>query len=172
MLSRNLEKSLHRALALASDRGHEYATLEHLLMALAEDQDAIAVLRACGVDVARLGGETNPETELVLEVLLGASFNRELAEGLQLLAAPRMGEDPAGRNLAERGLLAGLHPLELDPNLRRLWLELWETEIRGQGRDLEGLSGSLDLILGILLLAFLFFVYTRMRREDRSDGTE
>ena len=57
MLSRNLEKSLHRALALASDRGHEYATLEHLLMALAEDQDAIAVLRACGVDVARLGGE-------------------------------------------------------------------------------------------------------------------
>ena len=57
MLSRNLEKSLHRALALASDRGHEYATLEHLLMALTEDQDAIAVLRACGVDVARLGGE-------------------------------------------------------------------------------------------------------------------
>ena len=57
MLSRNLEKSLHRALALASDRGHEYATLEHLLMALTEDQDAIAVLRASGVDVARLGGE-------------------------------------------------------------------------------------------------------------------
>ncbi len=57
MLSRNLEKSLHRALALANDRGHEYATLEHLLMALTEDQDAIAVLRACGVDMARLGGE-------------------------------------------------------------------------------------------------------------------
>ena len=57
MLSRNLEKSLHRALALANDRSHEYATLEHLLMALTEDQDAIAVLRACGVDVDRLGGE-------------------------------------------------------------------------------------------------------------------
>ena len=34
MLSRNLEKSLHRALAQASERNHEYATLEHLLMAL------------------------------------------------------------------------------------------------------------------------------------------
>ena len=55
MLSRNLEKSLHRALALASARSHEYATLEHLLMALTEDQDAVAVLRACGVELERLG---------------------------------------------------------------------------------------------------------------------
>ena len=55
MLSRNLEKSLHRALALASARSHEYATLEHLLMALTDDQDAVAVLRACGVETERLG---------------------------------------------------------------------------------------------------------------------
>ena len=54
MLSRNLEKSLHRALAQANDRKHEYATLEHLLMALTEDQDAIAVLKACGVDIEKL----------------------------------------------------------------------------------------------------------------------
>ncbi len=51
MLSPNLEQSLHRALAAANKRRHEYATLEHLLLALTEDQDAIAVLRACGVDV-------------------------------------------------------------------------------------------------------------------------
>ena len=51
MLSRNLEQSLHRALANASERNHEYATLEHLLLALTEDQDAVAVLRACGVDL-------------------------------------------------------------------------------------------------------------------------
>jgi len=50
MLSQNLEQTLHRALALASERRHEYATLEHLLLALSEDQDAVAVLRACGVD--------------------------------------------------------------------------------------------------------------------------
>jgi ATP-dependent Clp protease ATP-binding subunit ClpA len=54
MLSRNLEQSLHRALAAANDRRHEYATLEHLLLALTEDQDAVAVLRACGVDLDRL----------------------------------------------------------------------------------------------------------------------
>lgn len=54
MLSRNLEQTLHRALALASDRHHEYTTLEHLLLALTTDQDAVAVLRACGVDVPQL----------------------------------------------------------------------------------------------------------------------
>ena len=54
MLSRNLERSLHQALALARERRHEYATLEHLLLALTEDQDAMAVLRACGVDLDRL----------------------------------------------------------------------------------------------------------------------
>jgi len=41
VLSRNLEKSLHRALACANERRHEYATLEHLLLALTEDQDAV-----------------------------------------------------------------------------------------------------------------------------------
>jgi ATP-dependent Clp protease ATP-binding subunit ClpA len=54
MLSRNLEQTLHRALALANERRHEYATLEHLLLALADDQDAMAVLRACGVDLEKL----------------------------------------------------------------------------------------------------------------------
>ena len=51
MLSANLEQTLHRALAYANERRHEYATLEHLLLALTEDQDAIAVLRACGVSL-------------------------------------------------------------------------------------------------------------------------
>jgi ATP-dependent Clp protease ATP-binding subunit ClpA len=54
MLSRNLEKTLHRALAYANERRHEYATLEHLLLALIEDQDAMAVLRACSVDLEKL----------------------------------------------------------------------------------------------------------------------
>jgi ATP-dependent Clp protease ATP-binding subunit ClpA len=54
MLSRNLEQTLHRALGLANDRRHEYATLEHLLLALADDVDAATVLRACGVDAEKL----------------------------------------------------------------------------------------------------------------------
>jgi ATP-dependent Clp protease ATP-binding subunit ClpA len=52
--SRNLEVTLRRALALATERRHEYATLEHLLLALCEDQDAAAVFRACSVDIATL----------------------------------------------------------------------------------------------------------------------
>jgi ATP-dependent Clp protease ATP-binding subunit ClpA len=54
MLSRTLEKTLRRALAFANARQHEYATLEHLLMALTEDQDAIGVLKACAVEIDRL----------------------------------------------------------------------------------------------------------------------
>jgi ATP-dependent Clp protease ATP-binding subunit ClpA len=57
VLSRNLEKTLHRALALANERRHEYATLEHLLLSLTEDQDAVAVLRACSVDLEKLRRE-------------------------------------------------------------------------------------------------------------------
>ncbi|HYH39001.1 MAG TPA: ATP-dependent Clp protease ATP-binding subunit ClpA [Azospirillum sp.] len=57
MLSRNLEQTLHRALAYANERRHEYATLEHLLLALTEDSDAMAVLRACGVELDRLRTE-------------------------------------------------------------------------------------------------------------------
>ena len=52
--SNSLEKSLHRALAHAGERRHEYATLEHLLLALTEDADAVAVMKACGVDVEAL----------------------------------------------------------------------------------------------------------------------
>ena len=54
MLSAELEKTLHRALALAGERSHELATLEHLLLALCDDADAVAVLKACGVDVDKL----------------------------------------------------------------------------------------------------------------------
>jgi ATP-dependent Clp protease ATP-binding subunit ClpA len=49
MLSRNLEQTLHKALSEATKRKHEYATLEHLLLALTYDQDAMAVLRSCGI---------------------------------------------------------------------------------------------------------------------------
>ena len=52
--SRNLEQTLHRALAVASERRHEYATLEHLLLSLLDDAEAAAVMRACSVDVEAL----------------------------------------------------------------------------------------------------------------------
>jgi hypothetical protein len=52
--SRELESTLHRALAGANHRKHQYATLEHLLLALIEDQDASAVMKACNVDLGAL----------------------------------------------------------------------------------------------------------------------
>jgi ATP-dependent Clp protease ATP-binding subunit ClpA len=47
--SKSLENALHQALSLASSRRHEYATLEHLLLALIDDEDAAAVMEACNV---------------------------------------------------------------------------------------------------------------------------
>jgi ATP-dependent Clp protease ATP-binding subunit ClpA len=52
--AQNLEKTLHQALADASERRHEYATLEHLLLALIDDEDAAQVMNACGVDLSEL----------------------------------------------------------------------------------------------------------------------
>ncbi len=49
--SKDLEQGLHRALVIANDHSHEYATLEHLLLALTEDPDGLAVMEACGVKV-------------------------------------------------------------------------------------------------------------------------
>ncbi len=52
--SQSLEAALHRALELANQRSHEYATLEHLLLALVDDRDAGSVMKACNVDVDKL----------------------------------------------------------------------------------------------------------------------
>ncbi|WP_343518675.1 ATP-dependent Clp protease ATP-binding subunit ClpA [Sphingomonas sp.] len=49
-----LESTLHRALEAASSRRHEYATLEHLLLALVDDEHASKVMGACGVDLDEL----------------------------------------------------------------------------------------------------------------------
>ena len=52
--SQGLEKGLHQALTFANERHHEYATLEHLLLALIDDNEAAAVMRACNVDLDEL----------------------------------------------------------------------------------------------------------------------
>jgi len=52
-----LEQSLHRALRSANERRHEFATLEHLLLALCDDNDARSVLRACNVEIDQLRGQ-------------------------------------------------------------------------------------------------------------------
>ena len=52
--STSLEKALHQALLVANERHHEYATLEHLLLALLDDSDAAAVMNACNVKIPEL----------------------------------------------------------------------------------------------------------------------
>ena len=54
--STTLEQAIHAALAQANARKHEFATLEHLLLALLEEPDAIRVMRACSVDLDELRG--------------------------------------------------------------------------------------------------------------------
>ena len=66
MLSKSLEESLRRAMTNASSLKHEFATLEHLLSSLLEDQDAVEVLKACSVNIK------------VLEEDLNKYFNEEL----------------------------------------------------------------------------------------------
>ncbi|WJS85952.1 ATP-dependent Clp protease ATP-binding subunit ClpA [Paracoccus sp. TOH] len=52
--STSLEQAIHAALALANEHRHELATLEHLLLALTEEPDAVKVMRACNVDLDEL----------------------------------------------------------------------------------------------------------------------
>jgi Glyoxalase superfamily protein/Clp amino terminal domain, pathogenicity island component len=76
LFSRGLESTLHRSLAEANRRDHDYATLEHLLLALIDDPDASAVMKACKVDLDAL------RTNLVSYVdnELGQLVNRDGAE--------------------------------------------------------------------------------------------
>ena len=54
MLSRELEETLRSAIKIADDNNHEFATLEHLLLAMMNDQDAVNVLNGCDVDIEDL----------------------------------------------------------------------------------------------------------------------
>ena len=71
-LSRSLEQGLHRAIGLASERHHEYATLEHLLLSLTEDPDAASVLLGCRIDLAQLRKDLTVTIGSKLEPLVAA----------------------------------------------------------------------------------------------------
>ncbi|MFD1610775.1 ATP-dependent Clp protease ATP-binding subunit ClpA [Sphingomonas tabacisoli] len=64
-----LETTLHKALTQASSRRHEYATLEHLLLALTDDADASKVMVACGVDLGELKDAVTHYLDTELEAL-------------------------------------------------------------------------------------------------------
>jgi ATP-dependent Clp protease ATP-binding subunit ClpA len=67
--ARELEATLHNALGAAASRKHEYATLEHLLLALIDDDHASKVMVACGVDTGELRDAVTHYLDTELESL-------------------------------------------------------------------------------------------------------
>jgi ATP-dependent Clp protease ATP-binding subunit ClpA len=67
--ARELEATLHNALGAAASRKHEYATLEHLLLALIDDDHASKVMIACGVDTGDLKDAVTHYLDTELESL-------------------------------------------------------------------------------------------------------
>ena len=57
MLSKDLEQTLNDAFRGARAKRHEFMTVEHLLLALLDNNDAIQVLKACGADIGSLRGD-------------------------------------------------------------------------------------------------------------------
>ena len=78
MLSPDLEETLRRALSIAGERSHEFATLEHLLLALIDDEDAIEVLKGCKVDISELRDLLVNHIEDELSSIVNTSENLEV----------------------------------------------------------------------------------------------
>src|SRR3982751_4909872 len=66
MLTPELETAIRNSLEDATQRGHEFAALEHLLLALMADEKTAEVVKHCGGSVSRLNGKLEAflETEL------------------------------------------------------------------------------------------------------------
>src|SRR4026208_2059394 len=71
--ARELEQTLHNALGEASRRRHEYATLEHLLIALIDDEHASKVMTACGVSRGELRATVKQSRDSELGALVADS---------------------------------------------------------------------------------------------------
>lgn len=119
--------TVHRALAYANDRKHQYATLEHLLLALLDDTDASAMVRISGADLdairARLtdyldnglkrlvidGGNARPTAAFQRVVQRAGRQVQELGRPMvtganALVAIFAETESPAAKLLGEQGM--------------------------------------------------------------------
>ena len=63
MLSRQLEVSLRLAVSMARQKRHEFLTVEHLLLALLDNDSAVNALKACGADIIVLRKELEEYVE-------------------------------------------------------------------------------------------------------------
>lgn len=69
-----LEETIHRALTFANERQHELVTLEHFLLALLDDRDAVAVMNACDLDLESLRADLKAYLDEELESLIIDNF--------------------------------------------------------------------------------------------------
>jgi hypothetical protein len=81
--SPTLQATLHGAVAAAARRQHEYATLEHLLLALTDDPDAAAALDACRVDRAALKATVERYLDTELKELVVPAAEPKPTPGFQ-----------------------------------------------------------------------------------------
>ena len=78
MFSKDLEVTIGQCYKQAREQRHEFMTVEHLLLALTENQSAVGALRACGVDLPRLSAEldTNHRRDRAGAAALATSATR------------------------------------------------------------------------------------------------
>ena len=163
MLSNELQQTLYRALSLARDLGHEYATLEHLLHALLDDVDAAPVLKACGVPLDELAARleetfssfevtVDPDTEPTL------AFNRTLQRavnqmgaagkdrttGAQVLVAFFEEKNSAALSALEHFSMTKLDALEYISH-GKTKVRIRSREDAREGENREGVSSTPDL---------------------------
>lgn len=77
MLSKDLEQTLSQAFQQARDKGHEFMTVEHLLLALLDNVVAVAVLKACGADLNTMRSDLSSFIEETTPLLSEEDEGRE-----------------------------------------------------------------------------------------------
>ena len=110
LFSAALDLTLHRALACANQRHHEYATLEHLLLALMDDEDALAVMKACNVDLAALKQEivSYVDGELKALVIDGSGESRPTPGFQRVVERAVLGAEKLGRDASSADILVSI----------------------------------------------------------------
>ena len=123
VLSGELLATLHRAAAYANRRKHQYATLEHLLLALTDDVDAFAVMNACKVDLGALKAHLTSyiDNDLKKLVIDDGSAPRPTAGFQRAVQRAVINVQARGRpTLTGAELLVGIFPESESPAARLL----------------------------------------------------
>ncbi|MGZ8194429.1 MAG: ATP-dependent Clp protease ATP-binding subunit ClpA [Methylosarcina sp.] len=84
MLSKELEVTLNNAFKNAHDKRHEFITVEHLLLALLDNDSAEAIMKACGCNIKLLRGQlTQFIDETISLIPLGVQRETQPTLGFQ-----------------------------------------------------------------------------------------